>query len=75
MSWLGGTCIAATIQSSAYSLRYYSEAILGCLHRDLAISEWLDLKRGLPGPLERALAAFDLFILQDREGDIFQVSN
>ena len=54
-------------------IRYYSDAVLGYLHRKMAIEEWVKLKDGHPIPLERALAAFDMFVLHDREGDIDEV--
>lgn len=54
-------------------IRYYSDAVLGYLHRTMAIEEWVKLKDGHPIPLERALAAFDMFVLHDREGDIDEV--
>jgi len=43
--------------------------VLGYLHRTLAIKEWSKFKDGDPITLERALAAYDMFVLHDREGD------
>lgn len=40
----------------------------------MAIKEWAKLGDGQSVPLERALAAFDQFILHDREGDLEEVS-
>ncbi|KAL8895021.1 MAG: hypothetical protein Q9207_008328 [Kuettlingeria erythrocarpa] len=40
----------------------------------MAIQEWVKLKDGQPVPLERALAAFDQFVLHDQEGDLDEVS-
>ena len=40
----------------------------------MAIQEWVKLKDGSPVPLERALAAFDMFVLHNREGDFDDVS-
>ena len=40
----------------------------------MAIEEWARLKDGEAIPLERALAAFDMFILHDRDGDLDEVS-
>ncbi|KAL8810125.1 MAG: hypothetical protein Q9200_002832 [Gallowayella weberi] len=54
--------------------RYYSSAVLGGVHRAKAIEEWVKLREGQPVPLERALAAFDQFVLHDREGDLDEVS-
>ncbi|KAL9594322.1 MAG: hypothetical protein Q9219_007095 [cf. Caloplaca sp. 3 TL-2023] len=54
--------------------RYYSGAVLGGVHRTVALQQWARLKDGQPVPLERALAAFDQFVLHDREGDLDEVS-
>lgn len=54
--------------------RYYSDAVLGFLHRKMAIEEWVKLKDGQSVPLERALAAFDMLVLHEREGDFDDVS-
>ena len=57
--------------------RYWSNVVLGCLHRSLAILEWQT------GPtsystgqdrLARTLGAFDMFVLDDRTGDMDEVS-
>lgn len=48
--------------------------MLGHLHRKIAIEEWVKLRDGSPVPLERALAAFDMFVLHDGEGDSDDVS-
>ncbi|PHH87280.1 hypothetical protein CDD83_9071 [Cordyceps sp. RAO-2017] len=62
--------------------RYYSNALLDCIHRSIAIEEWHKLRldrdsldahvAGLP--LERALGAFDMFVLHDQYGDINDIS-
>ena len=39
----------------------------------MAIQEWSDLAQRKEVPLERALAAYDMFILRDREGDFDEV--
>lgn len=39
----------------------------------MAIKEWVKLKDGQAVPLERALAAFDLFVLHGRKGDFDEV--
>ncbi|KAL8683068.1 MAG: hypothetical protein Q9186_000978 [Xanthomendoza sp. 1 TL-2023] len=54
--------------------RYYSDAVLGGVHRAKAIEEWVKLREGQPVSLERALAAFDQFVLHDWEGDLDEVS-
>lgn len=54
--------------------RFYSDAVLGGLYRSMAISEWAKLKDGDVVPLERALAAFDMFVLHERDGDFHDVA-
>ena len=62
--------------------RYWSHAVLGCLHRLIAVEEWLAIKQAcMPHvqesslPYERPLAALDLFVLEDRrDGDLDDVS-
>ena len=54
--------------------RYYSDAVLGSLHRKMAIDEWVKLKDGESIALERALVAYDMFVLHEREGDFDEVS-
>ncbi len=54
--------------------RYYSDAVLGFLHRRIAIQEWVKLKDGVSVPLERALTAYNLLVLHDREEDFDDVS-
>ena len=76
MSLLGGTGKNTTYIGSlelSSEHRYYSDAVLGVIHRSMAIREWAKLKEGQPIPLERALAAFDQFVLHDRVGDLGEV--
>lgn len=62
--------------------RYYSNALLDSIHRSIAIEEWhrlrLDrdsLDAQIAGVrLERALGAFDMFVLHDQFGDLDDVS-
>ena len=39
----------------------------------MAIQEWSDLSQGKDVSLERALGAYDMFVLHDREGDYDEV--
>ena len=39
----------------------------------MAIKEWAKLNNGGVVPLERALAAFDMFVLHERDGDFQDV--
>lgn len=70
--------------------RYYSCTVLDSIHRSLAIEEWAKYQRFTQraGPnvsnvdrlnggmrLERALGAFDMFMLHDNEGDLDEVRN
>ncbi|KAI9871733.1 MAG: hypothetical protein M1830_002521 [Pleopsidium flavum] len=59
----------------ALARRYYSDSVLGYLHRTLAIKEWSKFKVGESVTLERALAAYDMFVLHDREGDFSYISD
>jgi len=43
--------------------------VQGYLHRNSALQEWAKFQKGVPTTLERALAAYDMFILHDGEGD------
>ncbi|PGG97837.1 hypothetical protein AJ79_09073 [Helicocarpus griseus UAMH5409] len=54
--------------------RYYSIAVLGCLHRTMAIPVWNQLRNFENVPLERALGAFDMFILETGPGDFDDIS-
>ncbi|KAK5995754.1 hypothetical protein PT974_04172 [Cladobotryum mycophilum] len=62
--------------------RYYSNAILDSIHRSIAIEEWHSLQQ-VPEQhmsqvtgvqLERALGAFDLFVLHDQPGDLDDIT-
>ncbi|WEW60367.1 hypothetical protein PRK78_005852 [Emydomyces testavorans] len=53
--------------------RYYSNAILGCLHRSIAIPKWSRLRSGEDVSLECALAAFDMFVLETGGGDLTDI--
>ncbi|KAL4894371.1 Hemimethylated DNA-binding protein YccV like-domain-containing protein [Aspergillus ambiguus] len=55
--------------------RYYAKALLTCLHRSIAISEWAKIRNGEAVPLDRALGAFDLFIPESGYGSLDEVSN
>jgi hypothetical protein len=64
---------AASRTSHSHCNRYWSHSALGCLHRTLAIQEWLGLKYGedTADATERSFAALDMFILDERpDGDI-----
>ncbi|OXV06628.1 hypothetical protein Egran_05607 [Elaphomyces granulatus] len=51
-----------------------SNAILGCLHRNIALLEWFKLRNGGPVPLERALGVFDLFIPESGISDLDDIT-
>lgn len=46
---------------------------MACLHRNIAVPEWVRLKNGEDVSLERALGAFDLFIPESGYGDLNEV--
>ncbi|KAF2760736.1 F-box domain-containing protein [Pseudovirgaria hyperparasitica] len=54
--------------------KYYSSAALNCIHRSVAIQEWLKLRNACDVPLENALAAFDMFVLGNESADIQEVA-
>lgn len=47
--------------------RFHSKAVLDHMHHEVALQEWVKVRDGQEVPLERALAAFDLFVIQDYE--------
>lgn len=53
--------------------RYYSISALDHIHRAKALEEWWKLGEGVNVPLERALGAFDMFVLHGESGDLFEV--
>lgn len=53
--------------------RYYARALLTCLHRSIAVPEWVKLRNGDPVSLERALGAFDLFLPESSFGNLDEV--
>ncbi|PHH81268.1 hypothetical protein CDD82_1168 [Ophiocordyceps australis] len=63
--------------------RYYSNALLDAIHRSIAIDEWHhlwlqrdSLQAQVAGVrLERALGAFDMFVLHDDFGDLADISH
>ncbi|KAL2828120.1 Hemimethylated DNA-binding protein YccV like-domain-containing protein [Aspergillus pseudoustus] len=54
--------------------RYYAKALLTCLHRSIAIPEWIRLRDGDEVPLANALGAFDLFIPESRFGNLDEIN-
>ncbi|KAL2808537.1 Hemimethylated DNA-binding protein YccV like-domain-containing protein [Aspergillus granulosus] len=54
--------------------RYYARALLTCLHRSIAIPEWVGLRNGDEVPLANALGAFDLFIPESRFGNLDEIN-
>ena len=54
---------------------YYSAAVVGCLHRAMAVEEWAKLRDGQHVLLEKALEAFDMFVADDSEGDLDGVNS
>ncbi|CAG7997806.1 unnamed protein product [Penicillium salamii] len=55
--------------------RYYARALLTCLHRSIAIPEWVKVRRGEPVELERALGCFDLFVPGKGYGDLDEIQD
>ncbi|KAG4433175.1 hypothetical protein IFR05_011335 [Cadophora sp. M221] len=55
--------------------RYYANSVLDHVHRANALAEWEKVVNGETVPLERALGAFDLFVLHDQHGDLLEISD
>ncbi|CZR57399.1 uncharacterized protein PAC_07288 [Phialocephala subalpina] len=55
--------------------RYYATAVLDHVHRSKALAEWRKVLHGEKVPLERALGAFDMFVLHDQHGDLQEISD
>ncbi|KAM5352092.1 hypothetical protein ACJ41O_004815 [Fusarium nematophilum] len=63
--------------------RYYSRSLLDSIHRSIAVEEWHKLQSASPDSgahsssysLERALGAFDLFVLHDQPGDLDDIAH
>jgi F-box protein 21 len=53
--------------------RYYANSVLDLVHRSKALGEWGKLAKGESVALERALGAFDLFVVHDQSGDLLEV--
>ena len=65
---------ASDEEEDVLARRYYSNSILGSLHRSLAIKEWARLLKGEDVPLERALGSFDMFVHHEDDGDFNSIS-
>lgn len=54
--------------------RYYSNAVLERIHREMAIKVWKELGNGKPVDIERALGAYDMFTLSTSDGDFDDIT-
>ncbi|KAF1844040.1 YccV-like-domain-containing protein [Cucurbitaria berberidis CBS 394.84] len=54
--------------------RYYANAVLERIHREIAINVWKDLHHGKHVPIERALGAYDVFARVGEDVDNHVVS-
>ncbi|KAH7018289.1 F-box domain-containing protein [Microdochium trichocladiopsis] len=88
--YLLSQCKVADSADDVLARRFYSCTVLDSIHRSLAIEEWAkyqdhaastilhdvpDSARWTAGmQLERALGAFDMFMLHDDEGDMDEIS-
>jgi F-box protein 21 len=50
--------------------RYYANAILERIHREIAINVWLELNENVEVPIERALGAYDVFARVGEDVDL-----
>ncbi|KAI9743282.1 MAG: hypothetical protein M1818_003128 [Claussenomyces sp. TS43310] len=68
-------CLADDAAEDVLARRYYSTSVLDHIHRAKALEEWWNLSQGFHVPLERALGAFDMFIIHDQHGDLVEISD
>ncbi|KAJ4255016.1 hypothetical protein NW762_009820 [Fusarium torreyae] len=76
-------CNADEAAEDVLARRYYSNSLLDSIHRSLAVEEWYNLQMASTGSsgqssnlsLERALGAFDLFVLHDQPGDLDDIGH
>ncbi|KAF2220060.1 Hemimethylated DNA-binding protein YccV like-domain-containing protein [Elsinoe ampelina] len=55
--------------------RYYAEAAIGLINRAAALETWSRMNQDPNPSLERSIAAFDLFIIGGRWGNISEISS
>ncbi|KAL6877283.1 hypothetical protein HDV57DRAFT_522558 [Trichoderma longibrachiatum] len=75
-------CQTSPYAEDGLARRYYSNALLDTIHKHIAIHEWHTLMqsaqpaniRQASSQLERALGAFDLFVLHDQPGDLDDIT-
>ncbi|KAF2481849.1 hypothetical protein BDY17DRAFT_299822 [Neohortaea acidophila] len=53
--------------------RYYADVVLGRIHRATALEKWTRLQERRMVRLEEVLAAYDLFVLSGRKGDLHDI--
>lgn len=62
-------------RSQLTAFRYHGQSVLDCIHRNLGIEQWqalMDPNQPDPG-LEKALGAFDMFVLDRESGGLDEV--
>jgi F-box protein 21 len=67
-------CNVSDDAEDVLSRRFFANAILDRIHREMAINVWKDLAMGAPVTLERALAAYDMFTLGTNTGDFDDIT-
>lgn len=67
------SCLSLFSKAALIIPRYYASAVLDHVHRSKALAEWRKVLHGEGVSLERALGAFDMFILHDQYGDLEEV--
>ena len=69
-------CEAPDAAEDVLARRYWSSAILNAMQRRKALRIWTNAtKQGNSTSLEEALGAFDMFVLDTREGDVSEISS
>ncbi|KAL7923204.1 Transglutaminase-like superfamily domain-containing protein [Trichoderma austrokoningii] len=75
-------CQAPTTAEDWIARRYFANRVLDAVHKYAALEEWDELSQSPPAfdlrlksqQLERALGAFDLFVLHDQPGDLDDIA-
>ncbi|KAH7192443.1 Transglutaminase-like superfamily-domain-containing protein [Fusarium flagelliforme] len=80
-------CNADETAEDVLARRYHSSSLLDSIHRSLAIEEWHNIQQAIQQArrqangrptnlsLERALGAFDLFVLHEQPGDLEDIGH
>ncbi|KAJ4291147.1 hypothetical protein N0V90_010345 [Kalmusia sp. IMI 367209] len=68
-------CACDDAKEDVLARRYYANAILERVQREMAVDVWKDLSRGVDVPIEQALGAYDVFTRTGEDVDFGTVTN